>query len=51
MKEKLEDFSVECGKIDLKINEEKTKEMRINTKNQQEITVNRKTLEQNFFRN
>lgn len=39
------DLSVEGGKVRLKINEEKSNEMRINTNNVQEITVNGKTLE------
>ena len=45
MKEKIENLNKEGSKLGLKINERKTKEMRLNTTNEEEITVNGHTLE------
>ena len=46
MKEKMEELSKEGKKVGLKINESKTKEMRINSKNQEELLVDGKVIEQ-----
>lgn len=46
MKEKLEDLHLQGGKAGLRINFMKTKEMRINTRNNQQLVVNGQEIEQ-----
>ena len=46
MKEKLEELNEEGKKVGLKINYEKTKEIRLNTRNHQQLVVNGKIIEE-----